>query len=246
MSDLSESRSMKRVGIIQPNYIPWRGYFDFIQQVDTFIFLDDVQYTKGDWRNRNKVRLKSGGLTWLTVPVRNQSDTLIKDVEIDYSGHWVRKHLSTLELTYKRAPFFDMYFNQFRETLASRVKLLSDLDVSLCRLICDWLGIKTELLRASDLKCSGVKDEKLIGLTKAVGGTCYLSGPAAKAYIQPDLWGEAGLKMSYIKYPEYPEYPQISTPFEPAVSILDLLFMTGPDAPRYIWDGSTQARKEIP
>lgn len=233
---------MKSVGIIQPNYIPWRGYFDFISKVDVFIFLDDVQYTKQDWRNRNKIRWINGELKWLSVPVKAKTDSLIMDVEIDYSKNWMRQHLEVLKQNYGRAPFFDMYFDSFRQVLESEMELLSDLDIALCRLICSWLGIETELLKASDLDCTGIKDSKLIDMMHKVGGTNYLSGPAARAYIQPHLWDEAGLKMSYFEYPDYPAYRQISEPFEPFVSILDLLFMTGQDAPNFIWKETKRAQ----
>ena len=232
---------MKRVGIIQPNYIPWRGYFDFIRQVDTFVFLDDVQYTKQDWRNRNKIRLKNGDLTWLTVPVRTSADTLIKDVEIDHKVPWVRKHLTAIELNYNKTPFFDMYFDPFRKVLEAGIPLLSDLDMELTKLICGWLGISNELRKSSDLQCAGTKDHKLIEMMQKVGGTHYLSGPAARAYIQPDLWKSAGIEMSYIRYPDYPEYPQIAAPFAPGVSVLDLVFMTGPKASEYIWGDPNQS-----
>ena len=233
---------MKRVGIIQPNYIPWRGYFDFIRQVDTFVFLDDVQYTKQDWRNRNKIRLKNGDLTWLTVPVRTGADTLIKDVEIDHKVPWVRKHLTAVELNYNKTPFFDMYFDPFRKVLEAGIPLLSDLDMELTKLICGWLGINTELRKSSDLQCKGTKDHKLIEMMQKVGGTHYLSGPAARAYIQPDLWKSAGIELSYIQYPDYPEYPQITAPFAPGVSVLDLVFMTGPKASEYIWGDPNQSK----
>lgn len=236
---------MKRVGIIQPNYIPWRGYFHFIHEVDVFIFLDDVQYTKQDWRNRNKVRQKNGDRAWLSIPVQASSQSLIKDVTIDYTKNWVNKHLSLIEQNYSRTPFFSDYFPTFETILASEMKYLSDLDIALCERICDWLGIETRLVRSSELNCGGTKDRKLIELVRKVGGTHYLSGPAAKTYIQPDLWQKAGIGLSFMDYPDYPVYPQIAAPFEPSVSVLDLLFMTGPNAPDHIWGRSLQGKEAM-
>ncbi len=233
---------MKRVGIIQPNYIPWRGYFDFVHRVDTFVFLDDVQYTKRDWRNRNKVRTGSGDLKWLSVPVKASRDSLIKDVEIDYSTGWGQKHLDTLKHSYGKTPFFEEYFEPLEEVLMSKMTLLSDLDIALCKLICRWLGVETELRKSSELGGLGKKDHRLIQLVQKLNGTHYLSGPAAKAYIQPGLWQEKGIGLSFMEYPDYPEYPQIAEPFESAVSVLDLLFMTGPKAPDFIW-GNLSERK---
>lgn len=224
-----------KVGIIQPNYIPWRGHFDFIRQVDTFIFYDDVQYTKRDWRNRNKVRMLSGESIWITVPVNARRDTLIMDALIDNSEDWQQKHLSVLKHNYGKTPFFGDYIGPLEATLRGDHKSISDLDVALCEQICPWLEIEAKTLRASTLQCTGSKDQRLIDLVKKIGGTSYLSGPAAKSYIQPDLWQEAGIELEFMTYPDYPEYEQIAPGFEPAVSILDLLFMVGPDAPRYIW-----------
>ena len=151
-----------RVGILQPNYIPWRGYFDFISQVDLFIFYDDVQYTKQDWRNRNKLRARNGELIWLSVPVKARSNSLIMDVEIDYGPNWTHKQLSFIEQNYGNAPFFRQYFDPFKDLLLSRTILLSDLNIALTKMICKWLDIKTEFVKASGLACSGSKDQKLI------------------------------------------------------------------------------------
>ncbi len=233
-----------RVAIVQPNYIPWRGYFDFISQVDLFIFYDDVQYTKQDWRNRNQLRAKNGDLIWLSVPVNAKMSSLIMDVEIDYTQNWTHKQLSFIEQNYGSAPFFKQYYEPFRDLLLSKIPLLSDLDIALSKMICDWLGIKTAFVKASDLACSGAKDQRLIDLMQKVGGDHYLSGPAARSYIQPSMWEKAGLCFSYIEYPNYPAYAQIAEPFEPRVSIMDLLFMTGPEAPKYIWENSMQRRRE--
>lgn len=230
-----QSKRIFRVGVIQPNYIPWKGYFHFINSVELFIFFDDVQYTKRDWRNRNRIKVKNSESIWLSVPVRAKRGTLIMDVEVNNSENWARKHLSRLEQNYGKAPYFDMYFEDVREILLAEHHLLVDLNIALCQKICTWLGIQTELKKASELKCKGVKDDKLINMMQAVKGTHYLSGPVAKNYIQPHLWKAAGINLDYMEYPNYPEYPQISTPFETGVSVLDLLFMTGPDAPRYIW-----------
>lgn len=227
---------MMRVAILQPNYIPWRGYFDMISQVDTFVFLDDVQYTKQDWRNRNRICTRNGNPVWLTVPVRVQSmEQKIQDVPINNDIPWARKHLAALQSNYGRAPFFKIYFEPLREIYMGSHELLADMDIALTRQICTWLGITTEFRLSSELGADGHKDNKLIQIIKALGGTNYLSGPAAKAYIQPMLWEQAGIGLEYISYPDYPTYSQINPGFEPHVSILDLLFMTGPDAPRYIW-----------
>ncbi len=226
---------MRRIGIIQPNYIPWRGYFDFIHEVDTFVYLDDVQYTVRDWRNRNRVKLKSGDSVWLTVPVLGGRSQLINEVRIDHRNNWAGKQLALLQQNYGKTPFFKDYASGLEDVLQSGLEFLVDLDIELTRRISDWLGITTEFVRASELGCEGVKDERLIQIVGKLGGDTYLSGPAAKAYLQPQLWAEANLSLEFKDYSGYPEYRQISEPFEPSVSVLDLLFMTGPSAPDYIW-----------
>lgn len=227
---------MTRVAILQPNYIPWRGYFDLIHRVDTFVFLDDVQYTKGDWRNRNKVCVLGGKPTWLTVPVVVTGlGQLICNVEIDNRKPWARKHVSTLKQNYGKAPFFDHYFSKVASTLEFGHRTISDLDIELAKTVCTWLGLDRTFVKSSELNSSGSKDHRLIDIVRSVGGSYYLSGPAAKAYIQPNLWEDAGIELDYIDYPAYPAYPQINAEFESQVSILDLLFMVGPNAPNYIW-----------
>ena len=223
------------VAIVQPNYLPWRGYFDLINRVDIFVHLDDVQYTKRDWRNRNKVRLTSGGTTWLSVPVIAERDTLIRDARIDGQVDWAGKHLATLEHNYGRAPHFAEYAGPLEQTLRAGHETIADLDIALTEQICRWLGISTTLRRATEFNCGGTKDDRLIALVQEVGGRGYLSGPAARDYIQPGLWEKAEITLDYIRYPDYPPYPQIAAPFEPAVSVIDLLFMTGAEAPTYIW-----------
>ncbi len=226
---------MKKVGIIQPNYIPWRGFFDFVQEVDVFVFLDDVQYTIRDWRNRNRIRTRDGKSVWLTVPVCGGRNQLIKDVQIDDGQKWKEKHLEAIRHNYSGTPFFKDYYEPLEEVIWQNWTNLCSLDVELTRLISGWLGIETTFILGSSLQTEGVKDGKLIDIVKSVGGDCYLSGPAAKAYIQDEMWKEAGIELSYKDYLGYPSYSQISEPFDPAVSILDLLFMRGLESPKFIW-----------
>lgn len=228
----------KTIGIIQPNYVPWRGYFDFINDVDVFVFLDDVQYTRQDWRNRNRVRTRGGQSIWLTVPVLGGINQLIKDVRIDTSKNWYEGHLATLTQSYGKAPYFSDYVGPLGSIFFRGYELLSQLTIDLTTEIAGWLGIQTQFIVASDLGMTGVRDEKLIQIVRKLGGNSYLSGPAAKAYLQPHLWTEAGVQLRFKSYPDYPAYSQIAEPFEPAVSILDLIFMVGPRAPEYIWKAS--------
>jgi hypothetical protein len=226
---------MKRVAIIQPNYIPWKGYFDIIHAVDTFIFLDDVQYTTRDWRNRNKIKTAQGPMSWLTVPTLGGRNQRICDVKIDDAQRWRRDHIESLRHSYGRTPFFERYFPAFCETLNSGSPLLAQLDVALTKQISGWLGCNPQYVLASELNAAGSKDDRLIDLVQKVGGTAYLSGPAARDYIRPEAFERAQIELGYHDYSGYPEYRQISEPFDHFVTILDLLFSIGPDAPAYIW-----------
>lgn len=232
---LGASVTLRTVGIIQPNYLPWRGFFDFIHEVDAFVFLDDVQYTVRDWRNRNRIKTLEGEAVWLTVPVLGGRNQIIRDVRIDGSQPWVRKHLGSLERNYGRTDHFDKYYQAVADVYSQEFERLADLDIELTKAVCRCLGLNREFVVASTLECAGTKDDKLLAIVQRVGGDAYLSGPSAAAYLRPELWRDAGVQLRFKDYSGYPEYPQISPPFEPSVSALDLLFMLGDDAPDYIW-----------
>ena len=218
-----------KVGIIQSNFLPWRGYFDFICEVDLFIIHDDLQYTKGDWRNRNKIKT-SRGLEWITVPVNYKNTSqLIEETTIDYSTNWAQKMLNRIKEAYRQSPCFDVYFTQLNELLLEPAASISDLNLRLIHWACGHLKIDTPIKFSREFNPKGIKTERLIGILKQVGATNYLSGPAAQAYLVTELLENAGIKMEYKKY-NYPEYPQLFPPFEPYVSIIDLFFMMGENA----------------
>jgi hypothetical protein len=226
---------VKRVAIIQPSYIPWRGFFDVIHAVDVFIFLDDVQYTVRDWRNRNRIKTHQGDSIWLSIPVRGGRNQRIADVEIDDSQEWRRRHLEAIRHSYGRCRFFGEYFPGLTEALEGGPSRLADLDIQLTHRICAWLGCERRFHRSSELAPSGTKDDRLIDLVRKVEGDFYLSGPAARDYIQPEKFRDAGIELAYQDYGGYPVYDQISAPFDPQVTVLDLLFSVGSEAGDYIW-----------
>lgn len=224
-----------RVAIVQSSYIPWKGYFDLIRAVDTFIFFDDVQFTTRDWRTRNRIKTAQG-LQWLSIPVGNRRDLRICDVRIEEPG-WQRKHWSSIYHSYRRAAYFRTYCDVFeRLYLEQTWGSLSELNQELTRLIAkDLLGLGTEFRDSREFTAEGRKQDRLISLLKAMGATHYVSGPSARDYIQPEGFAREGIGLSFHDYPDYPQYPQFHPPFEHAVSILDLLFHMGPDAGHYIW-----------
>ena len=230
----------RRVAVLQSSYLPWKGYFDIVADVDLFVFYDDVQYTKHDWRNRNLIKTQAGR-KWLTVPVHAPSRRPIFEVEI--SGvHWAGKHWKTLQQNYSRAPYFHLYEPFLREIYVERKwTRLSELNRHLIVSIAErFLGIRTEFADSCAFEPKGKRLDRLLDLLKRVGATTYLSGPAARGYIDTRRFDEEGVRLVYKTYDGYPEYPQFHPPFEHAVSILDLLFHTGPDAAHYVWGWRTE------
>jgi hypothetical protein len=233
-----------KLAIIQPSYIPWRGYFHQIQKADVFIFYDDVQYDKHGWRNRNRVKTANGTL-WLTIPVAARGNvverTPIREIRCA-SGDWGRKHWATLQQSYRRAPHFERYAPLLETFYARRDELLAELTIDLTQQLARQLGIEdTRFVRSSELEgITGSGTDRLLALLRAVGGRHFISGPTARNYIDEGKLADAGVTLEYMKY-EYPEYAQLHPPYDPFVSILDLLFMVGPDAGRFIW-GDAAAR----
>lgn len=232
-----------RVAIIQSNYIPWKGYFDIIRDVDTFVFLDDVQFTVRDWRSRNRVKTKDG-LKWLTVPVGADTSRLIHEVAIA-DDRWQRQHWRIIEQNYAKAPYFSHYRELFEEFYCGRTwTSLSEMNQYLTRRIAnECLGITTAFRDSREFTVEGRKLDRLLDLVRQAGATTYLSGPSARDYIDDARFEQAGIALEYKDYSGYPEYPQMHPPFEHAVSILDLLFNVGPDATHYLWGWREGARR---
>jgi len=224
--------------ILQPSYIPWRGYFHQIEKADIFVFYDDVQYDKHGWRNRNKIKTPNGP-AWLTIPVRSQGNianqTLINQIAIDWTQDWTKKHWRSLEQSYGKAPYFERYAPLLRTYLSQKPEKLCNWTIDLTVALAHELGLASrKILRSSELGIEGSGTDRLVAILQRLAATHYISGPSAKAYLEEDKLHAAGITLEYMEY-RYPEYPQLKPPFEPQVSIVDLLFMAGPAAPQYIW-----------
>jgi hypothetical protein len=224
-----------KVAVLQSNYIPWKGYFDIIHDVDLFIFHDDLQFTKADWRNRNLIKTPQGP-QWLTIPVGSRDDRLICDVELPPSG-WSAKHWRVLQQHYAKAPYFSRYEPLCAEIYAQqRWTTLSEFNQFVISTVTrDCLGVETSFDDSRRFHLKGQKGERLLELLIAAGATTYVSGPAAKSYIDEALFGRSGIRVVWKDYSGYPEYEQCFPPFSHQVSILDLLFHVGPAAPWHIW-----------
>ncbi len=225
----------KRVAVIQSSYIPWKGYFDIIHDVDLFVFYDDVQYTVRDWRTRNRVKSANGSV-WLTIPAGSDRNRLICEVLLPDDG-WASRHWKTIVQSYAKAPHFKRYRPVLEELyLGQRWSSLSDFNQTMTKTIArDMLGIECEFADSRSFAAEGRKLDRMLDLLKKTGATRYVSGPSAQDYLDQEAFAQAGIELVYKSYAGYPEYPQLYPPFEHAVSVLDLLFMTGDDAPNYIW-----------
>ena len=222
-----------KVGIIQSSYIPWRGYFDFIASVDAFVFYDDIQYTKSDWRNRNRIKT-SKGTEWLTVPVHYKAlSQLICETSIDHSTSWQQKHLRKMQESYRETPYAKAGLDILSSVQFSQYGTISNLNIELTKRICDYLCITTPLIASSDLSLVGTKTDRLIDLLKKLNATTYLSGPSADAYLDKEAFRRNGIRLEYKSY-DYDPYPQLWGTFEDAVTVLDLIANCGPDAKNHI------------
>lgn len=218
----------RTIVIEQPSYVPWIGYFDLMRMADVWVWYDDVQYTKRDWRNRNRVA-GGGAPSWLTVPVltKGRFHQRICDVEIDDSRPWIAQHLQTLRHCYAHAPFFHDVFAVVAGALQAGYRRLSDLTIAMNESLSRLLGLSPVFLRSSDLpSIEGKRVDRLLSICRAVGGAVYLSGPSARAYIDPLAFEREGLELRYIRY-DYPPYDRGAHPFVPRLSIVDALAWLG-------------------
>lgn len=222
-----------RISAIQSSFIPWRGYFDFIANVDMFVFYDDVQYSKNGWRNRNKIKTPKG-VEWLTVPVVHRSlAQLISETRIRDHATWRKKHHGTWSANYRAAPYFDEVMELLGDLEKPQERTISELNIRLTRRICDYLEIKTPMILSSELSLQGSKSERLIDLLKKLKATSYLSGPSADAYLDKDLFRQNGISLEYKSY-DYAPYPQLWGDFIGEVTVLDLIANCGSQAKEYI------------
>jgi WbqC-like protein family len=225
----------KTVAILQSNYVPWKGYFDVMAAVDEFIIYDDAQYTRRDWRNRNRFKSPSG-IRWLTIPVQVKGrylQTIAETVTTDQD--WTARHWATLSGWYRRAPYFADYKDALEAAyLGLEARHLSEINRRFLELLADLLGISTPLRSSSEYGGAGNKTERLVKICQAAGATRYLSGPAARDYLDEQMFAAAGIVVDWMAYEGYPDYQQLYPPFEHHVSVLDLILSVGPSAPQYL------------
>ena len=218
-----------KVAINQSNYISWKGYFDMIKSVDLFILYDDVQYTRRDWRNRNKIKT-AHGLKWLTIPVNVKGKYFQKINETTISDKkWNLNHLKTIKGCYSKSQYFEDVIPLVEHLyVTANYERISEINFHFITGICDYLGINTKIVFSSEYDLSEQrKNERLIHICKQAGAKEYISGPLAKDYIVKDKFDEADIRLTWMNYDDYLEYPQLHGDFVHKVSILDVLFNCG-------------------
>ncbi len=223
-----------RVAILQSNYIPWKGYFDIIGSVDAFVLYDDMQYTKNDWRNRNKIKTQNG-LQWLSIPVRQESlhqkinETIITDAK------WASNHWKSIAQSYAKAPYFRAYKEQFEALYKDATQThLSEINRYFIDAMSSILGIKTKIYDSREFVLADGKSERLLALCQDLGATTYLSGPAAKDYLDESIFKAANIAVEWMDYSHYTPYHQLFPPFEHGVSVIDLIFNEGINAKNFL------------
>ncbi|GAA5785970.1 WbqC family protein [Chitiniphilus shinanonensis] len=226
---------MKKVAILQSNYIPWKGYFDLISSVDEFILYDDMQYTRRDWRNRNQIKTPTG-LSWLTVPVNSKGRYYQKIRETTIDGtDWSIDHWKSLVQNYRKAPHFEEVASWLEPLYVSQsYSSISQLNRQFIEAICSFLGIATSISNSWDYDLVDGKTERLVDLCKQAGAGLYISGPSAKNYIVEEQFTKEGIELLWFDYAGYPEYPQLWGEFNHAVTILDVLFNCGNESLQYV------------
>jgi hypothetical protein len=234
---------MKKIAISQSNYIPWKGYFDGINTVEEFVLYDDMQYTRRDWRNRNKIKTKDG-IKWLSIPVEVKGKYFqrINETKVSDMG-WARDHWNTIIHNYRKAPYFELYKDFFEDLyLNTNEEYLSRINYRFLTAICGLLDIRTKFLWSSEFELLEDRNERLLDICKKREATDYYTGPSSQFYMDEALFSQQGVTVHYFDNSGYPEYTQQHGEFDHAVSIIDLLFNEGPNAKNFMKSFNTNPK----
>jgi hypothetical protein len=216
---------------LQPGYLPWLGFFDQMRRSDVFVYYDDVQFDWHGWRNRNRIKTPNGPM-WLTVPVQHTGDlagTRVIDALVDRTARWAARHVKSIRQYYAKAPFLRVYLPELEELLQRDWTHIAALDIAVVGLMARWLSMTPDVHRSSQLGIGGSKSERLLNLCRHFGATRYLSGDAAREYLDVDAFARAGVTVEWQAYP-HPVYPQLHGEFVPYLSALDLLLNCGDES----------------
>jgi hypothetical protein len=219
------------ISIHQPQFLPWLGYFEKMARADVFVLLDDVQFKKNEWQNRNRIRT-SQGCQWLTVPVLHNFGQSISEIKTNNKEDWQKSHLKALELNYCKAPYFNQYFGYFEKIYNEKWEKLVDINIRFILQLVELLGIQTKIVQSSSYNCSNERTQRLIDLCKHFHAKTYLAGEGGQHYLDPTQFEQDNIQVTFQKY-EHPTYPQMwmhKGDFISHLSIADLLFNCGPNA----------------
>lgn len=218
-----------RLVILQPFYLPYAGVFELVRLADTFVVYDDVQFVKQNWQHRNRIRT-SNGSQWLTVPVHRSHGDPIVEVHVANDQGWQPKHWRALEMAYGSAPYGPWVLEALEpHYVGTTWEFLVDLNLATFRTLCELVGVDSEFIRSSRLGVSGTSSERVLNHCRQLGADHYLSGPAARSYIDESSFVDAGVQLEYFAF-EHPEYEQVhGSDFEPYLSVIDMLANVGPE-----------------
>jgi WbqC-like protein family. len=213
------------ITIHQPQYLPWLGYIDKIDKADVLVILDNVQFKKNEWQNRNRIKTAQG-CQWITVPVLYRFPEKINEVRINNRENWGRKHLQALITNYSKSIYFDNYKDFFEDIFNRSWERLVDINVAIIKFLISALDLKTKLVMASDLKLREEPTERLIDICKTLNGNKYLAGKDGNIYMNLELFEKEGIEVIFQDF-KHPVYNQLFGNFEPYMSAVDLLFNCG-------------------
>lgn len=222
----------------QPQYLPWLGYFDKMRRVDVFCYLNDVQFKKNEWQNRNRIKTAQNW-QWITVPVRYHFPEKIHEVHINNGVDWMRKHLQALITNYRRSPYYSEYIPIFEEVYSREWEFISELNVHLIERLKSVLDLdEKSTVLSSDLDLREEPTDRLIDICKALGADTYLAGQGGADYMNLERFEKNGLKLIIQEF-QHPVYPQLFGEFHSHLSIVDLLFNCGPESMDIIREGNS-------
>ncbi len=233
------------IGILQPGYLPWLGFFEQVYKSDIFVIYDDVQYDKHGWRNRNRIKTHQGPL-WLTVPVNInfEKHPLNLDVRIDNKTNWKKKHLMSLKHNYAKAPYFTQYTPLLEEVYEKDWEYLIDLDLFLVERLIKGLGMTEKtVIRSSSLNVTGGRIERLVKICKHFQADTFYEGASGKNYVEESAFAAHGIQVVYQEY-RHPAYRQLHGEFVPYLSVIDLLFNHGPESLTILTNNNLEAAKK--
>jgi hypothetical protein len=223
-----------KIYIKQPQYLPWIGLFRNIIESDILVILDDVQYAKNGWYNRNKIRTFSSWM-WLTLPVKSRLGEKINEVKIDNSQRWQEKHSKAIYINYQKSEYFEQYWDKIKNIYDKKYEFLFDINLDFIKLFLDIFGINKKIIFSSELNIQYTGSDRLFEICNLLEADIYLSGEMGKKYLKENDFKRKGINIEYQNF-QHPEYKQPYKLFIPNMSFIDLLFNEGDNALKIIKD----------